>query len=225
MRGLFLIIMILGALAVGMYLSPPQVSLPSLPDVQITQEDVKQIIISKLHREQPAAFLVSGYLDVSADITQENTKYLFPEYFDKSISLGTTRSKVRLPGRVSYGVDLTKINDASITFEPNNVVVITMSALEVGAVEPDLANMQVQTDVGWARLHSWSGQAVEQKAMTIAKDALEAEAVSHLQTSTQPAYNTETALSRLLIPALEAAGVSNPVIRFRKGVPVYVPRG
>ncbi|MFK7844773.1 MAG: DUF4230 domain-containing protein [Rhodothermales bacterium] len=217
--------MILGALAVGMYLSPPQVSMPSLPDVQITQEDVKQIIISKLHREQAAAFLVSGYLDVSADITQENTKYLFPEYFDKSISLGTTRSKVRLPGRVSYGVDLAKIDAASISFEPNNVVVITMSELEVDSVEPDLANMQVQTDVGWARLHSWSGQAVEQKAMTVAKDALEAEAVSHLRTSMQPAYNTEAALSRLLVPALEAAGVGNPTIRFRKGLPLYGPTG
>ncbi len=224
MRGLFLIALLVAALAIGVYLSPPQVSLP-LPEVQITQEDVKQLIISKLHREQPASFLVSGHLDVSADITQENTKYLFPDYFDKSISLGTTKSTVRLPGRVSYGIDLTKIEDVSITFEPDNVVVITLAELEVEAVEPDLENMQIQTDVGWARLHAWSGKAVERKALIVAKNALEAEAIGHLRTSPQPAINTEAALSRLLVPVLTSAGVSNPVIRFRTGSIRYAPQG
>lgn len=225
MRGIFLILLLLAGVAVGIYLSPPQISAPSLPDVQITQEDVKEIIISELRRELPASFLVAGYLDINATITQQNTKYLFPEYFDKSISLGTTKSTVRLPGRVSYGVDLLKIDGSSISFEPGNVVVITASELEVEAVDPDLENMEVQTEVGWARLHSWSGQAVEHKAMVVAKDALRAEAEGHLETSPQPLRNTEAALSRLLVPALKAAGVSDPVIRFRKGVPIYTPQG
>ncbi len=216
--------MLLAAVAVGVYLSPPQVSVP-LPDVQFTQADVKEIIISKLHREHPAAFLVSGYLDVSAEITQENTKYLFPDYFDKSISLGTTKSTIRLPGRVSYGVDLLKIGDSSITFEPNNVVVITVQELEVEAVDADLARMEVQTEVGWARLHSRSGQATEKRAMVIAKEALEAEAISHLETSPQPVFNTESALSRILVPALESAGITDPKIRFRRGIVLDSPTG
>ncbi len=222
MRGFSLIIMLLAVLGIVLYLSPPQLS---LPEIQITQEEVKQLIITELHNEQPASFLVSGYLDITANITQENTKYLFPGYFDKSISLGTTKSNVRLPGRVSYGIDLLKITDSSISFEPNNVVVISFSKIEVESVEPDLANMEIQTEVGWARLHSYSGKTVERKALVIAKDALEAEAVEHIATSPQPAYNTEAALSRLLVPVLKAAGVSNPTIRFRKSVSIQPGTG
>ena len=224
MRGLVLIVLVLVAFGIGIYITSPQISVP-LPDVQITQEDVTQIIISKLHNEQPASFLVTGHLDVTADITQANTKYLFPEYFDKNISLGTTKSTVRLAGRVSYGIDLTKIQEASISFEPGNVVVITQDEIEVESVEPDMENMQIQTEVGWARLHAWSGQEVEREALIIAKDALEAEAVGHLRTSLQPAKNTEAALSHLLVPVLTAAGVSNPIIHFRKGITLDAPTG
>ncbi len=220
MRGSFLILLLLIALGVGLYLAPPKVSLP-LPEVQVTQTEVRQLIMSKLLREQPASFLVTGYLDIAADITEENTKYLFPEYFDQSFSLGTTKSVVRLNGRVSYGIDLLKLGAESITFEPNNVVVITVRELEIESVNPDLENMQIQTEVGWARLHSHSGQAVERKALIEAKNALEAEAVEHLRTSPNPVQNTEAALSRLLVPVLEAAGVSNPTIRFRRGIPIY----
>ncbi len=224
MRGFFLILLLLIALGIGLYLAPPKLSLP-IPEVEVTQTEVRQLIMSRLLREQPASFLVTGYLDIAADITEENTKYLFPEYFDQSISLGTTKSVVRLNGRVSYGIDLLKLGDESITFEPNNVVVITVRDLEVEAVDPDLENMQIQTEVGWARLHSRSGQAVEKKALAEAKNALEAEAVAHLQTSPQPLQNTEAALSRLLVPVLEAAGISNPTIRFRRGIPIYTQPG
>lgn len=220
MRGFFLIVLLIAAVGVALYLSPPQVP---IPDVQFTQEDVKQMIVTELHRELPAAFLVSGHLEITADITQENTKYLFPDYFDKSISLGTTKSTVRLPGRVSYGVDLMKIDATSIMFEPNNVVVINVDAIEVESVDPDLANMQVQTEVGWARMHARSGHAVERKAVVIAKDALEAEALSHLQTSPQPTYNTEAALSRIVVPVLDAAGFPNATIRIQRGVPIRLP--
>lgn len=224
MRGFTLILLLLIALGVGLYLAPPKVSVP-LPDVQVTQAEVKQLIISRLLREQPASFLVTGHLDIAADITEQNTKYLFPEYLDKSFSLGTTRSVVRLTGRVSYGIDLLKLGDDAISFEPNNVVVITANELEVEAVDPDLQNMQIKTEVGWARLHSRSGQAVEKKAIVEARNALEAEALAHLATSPQPVANTEAALARLLVPALEAAGVSNPTIRFRRGIPLYTPPG
>ncbi len=211
-RVLFVLLLLAVGAGVGMWLMQARFT---LPEVQVTQQQVQQLVITRLIDEQPTSFLVTGYLDVTADITQENTKYLFPDYFDEELSLGTTRSTVRLPGRISYGVDLTKLSPDSIVLEQDSMVVITLGAVEMQSVEPDLENMQIRTEVGWARLSARSGRTVEREAIMFAQKALRNQASEHLQTSGQPVLNTQQALEQLLSPVLQAAGISNPVVRFR----------
>ena len=75
--------------------------------------------------------------------------------------------------------------------------------------------MQVQTEVGWARLSAWSGRAVERKAIAYAQKALRTEAEKHLESSARPLINAEAAMSQLLTPVLQAAGIANPVVKLR----------
>ena len=188
--------------------------------------NVRQVVHTVLEREAAKSFFVTGSLDVSAHITEANTKYFMPEYFDQNISLGTTRSTVRLPGRISYGVDLSQVGPDAIEVTPSNALIIALPEVTIHAVEPHLDQMQISTEVGWARLHSHSGQHVEQRALRFAQEALRKNGQQHLATSPQPMKNTEEALRRLLYPVLSSAGVSNPEIIFRTGpVTVLPPRG
>ena len=208
----FVVLVLALGLAAGMWLMRPQID---LPQVNITQHDVRQAVVTRLIDEQQASFLIAGYLEIAAEITEENTKYLFPDYFEDMLSLGTTRSTVRLPGRATYGIDLSRIYPASITLEADSTIVVSIVGLEINSVEPELANMQVRTEVGWARLSARSGRTVERKAIVFAQEALRKEAEEHLATSPQPLINAELAMNQLLKPVLTAAGVKNPVVKLR----------
>lgn len=182
---------------------------------RLTEHDVQQAVVTTLRREVPAAFLVAGKLEISADFTQEDTKYLLPEYFDETVSLGTTRSTVRLPGVATYGVDLHAFDSTFVALAADSTVIITIPGIEVQSVEPDLGGMMVQTEVGWARLSARSGRTVERQAIAAAHDALRSEANAHLLRSVQPLLNTEAAIERLLAPVLMTAGLSRPRIVVR----------
>jgi Protein of unknown function (DUF4230) len=182
---------------------------------RFTETDVQHAVITTLQRESPAAFLVTGQLEITADITEANTKYFLPEYFDKTISLGTTMSMVRLPGVATYGIDIASLSADAVAWTPDSVVVITIAGVQVNAVEPLLDEMMVHTEVGWARLSARSGRTVERQAIVAAQNALREEANAHLDRSTQPLQNTETALQALLAPVLQAVGITTPRVRVR----------
>ena len=209
--GFIALVLALG-LITGMWLMRPKIDLPR---VNMTQHDVRQAVITRLIDEQQASFLIAGYLEIAAEITEENTKYLFPEYFEDMLSLGTTRSTVRLPGRATYGIDLSRIYPSSVILEADSTIVISVVGLEINSVEPELSNMQVRTEVGWARLSARSGRTVERKAIIFAQEALRKEAEEHLATSPQPLVNAEQAMNQLLKPVLLAAGMNNPVVKVR----------
>ncbi len=203
-------LLVIGA-AAAVWFMRDEVSL--LP--RFTESDVQVAVVTTLQRESPAAFLVTGRLDITADITQANTRYLLPEYFDKSISLGTTRSMVRLPGVATYGVDLRGLSVEAVEWTADSVVVITIAGVTVESVEPHLDDMMVQTEVGWARMSARSGRTVERQAIIAAQNALRAEANAHLGRSAQPLLNTEAALQALLTPVLQAVGITTPRVRVR----------
>ena len=188
---------------------------PSIPKINLTEHDVRQVILTELKADEQTPFLVSGTLHLVADITEENTKYLLPELFEDNFSLGTTWSNVRLPGKVSYGVDLNQLNLERIQVMADSQIVITLDQIEIQSVEAFLDEMEVHTEVGWARLHSRSGRSIERKALVEAQNALRGQAVTYLQTNTQPLRNTEMALSQILSPVLQSVGIRNPIIRCR----------
>ena len=191
------------------YFAPPS----PLKNFKITEDVVKRTVITELQNETSAAFLVTGVLELTANITEENTKYFFPEYFDNRFSLGTTRSNVRLPGRVTYGVNFQHLDASQISFVSDSLIIIRLSDLEIQSVEADLEAMQIMTEVGWARLQSRSGRAVERRAMIEANNALRTQAHHYIQTNPQPLMNTEQALSNILRPVLLALGIQNPVVK------------
>lgn len=181
----------------------------------LTDEEVRQVVVATIQREVPASFFVTGTLDIPATVTVENTKYLLPDFF--RFNLGTTRATVRVPGRVSYGFDVGALRPEAIQMGEDGLIEVTLPELSVFSVEPDLERMEVETEVGWARLHASSGQRVEQKAIGLVRRALRQQGEQHLARSTQPRVHTAEALEKLLTPMLEAAGLPDPRFRFQIG--------
>ena len=179
---------------------------------QWSAEEVRRTVISTIQSEAPESFLVTGTLNLSATATITDTKYLLPDIL--RLNLGTTEAVVRLPGRVSYGFDVMQLEEEDIEVRDDGTVVVRLPDLAVHAVEPDLARMEVQTTVGWARLYRSSGRHAEREAVTAAADALRRQGERHLADALQPRVNTATALEKLLIPVLQAAGIADPVVRF-----------
>jgi hypothetical protein len=187
-------------------------------------EDVRSVVVSTIQREAPASFYVTGYLDITATTTVENTRYLLPDLF--RLNLGTSRATVRVPGRVSYGFDIRQLRPEDIHLSEKGLVEVTLPELSIYAVEANLEQMEVQTDVGWARTHGGSGQQVEQRAIQLVQQALRKQAEQHLSSSTQPQVNTAQGLELMLGPPLQAAGVPDPQFRFRIGSRlIMVPEG
>ncbi|HET6569789.1 MAG TPA: DUF4230 domain-containing protein [Rhodothermales bacterium] len=181
----------------------------------IMEEEVRSLVVSTIQREAPASFFVTGYLDISATTTVENTKYFLPDLL--RFNLGTTTATVRLPGRVSYGFDVRQLRRRDIKIAEEGVVEITLPQLSIYSVEPDLERMEVKTDVGWARTHEGSGQKVEQQALQHTQQVLRRQAEQHLKTSAQPRIHTARAIETMLRPVLGAAGMHDPQFRFRIG--------
>src|SRR5690606_19831888 len=131
-----------------------------------------------------------------------------------NLGLGTARAEVRVPGRVAYGFDVRRLRPSDIRFTEEGVVEVTMPALEVFSVEPELERAEVRTDVGWARLHRSSGQRMEQVTLREIRPAMRASAERYLEQSESPRLNTAEALVHLLTPPLRAAGLPSPRFRF-----------
>ncbi|MEN8376123.1 MAG: DUF4230 domain-containing protein [Gemmatimonadota bacterium] len=175
-----------------------------------TSEEIRGAVYAAIQRESAETFLVTGFVDLTATTTVRNTKRLLPGII--GLNLGTTSATVRMPGRVSYGVDLAGFRLEHIRIGPDTSVTVTVSPPAVWAIEPVLEDMEVETDVGWARLYSRSGRQVEQEAIRLMETALRAQGEAHLRDSDQPRRNTARAVQGILGPTLAAAGVHAPRI-------------
>lgn len=180
----------------------------------VSQEQVRRAVVTTLQEEAPASFLVTGTLHTSATATVRNEKIFLPDMLD--MSLGTTKSTVRLSGTASYGFDVQTLRPEDIQLQEDGIVEVRLPDLAVHAVDPDLSKMEVQTDRGWARLQSSQGR-IERDAMRVAEQALRDQAEAHLEQSAQPRVNTARALKKMLTPALQSAGVEEPRFRIRMG--------
>ncbi len=198
-------LLVLAGVALAVWLLQPR----------LTETEVRQVVVSTIQQEAPASFFVTGTLDITATATVENTRYLFPDLL--RFDLGTTRATVRMPGRIAYGFDVTALRPEDIRLGEDGVVEVTLPGLHVFSAEPNLAAMEVETDVGWARTYAGSGQRATQQALRVAHEALRRQGEAHLETTTQPRLNTAEALRKLLTPVLQAAGLADPQFRFQVG--------
>ena len=186
---------------------------------RISGEDVRTALFTAIEREAPEAFLVTGRLELTATTRVENSRVLLPGLL--GLDLGTNRSTVRVPGRVSYGFSADSLLPSMIRMLEDGTVEVEIPPLTVYSVEPDLGALEVETERGWARLRSGT-DTVERRALTIVQSAMRRQALSHLRTSYQPRVNTAKALERILTPVLKGLGMEDPRLRFLLGQHVVV---
>ncbi len=201
--------LILVGVAVGLWLRLPS----------FTQEEVREVIITTLQEEHPAAFYVTGTLEIAATVHEAHTRSLWlPSLFlPFSFDLGTTEVTLRVPGRVAYGFDISALQPENIQLTEDGVIDLTLPELSVFSVEPDLSRADIKTTVGWARLHARSGQAQEKKALQQVQGALRNQAQTHLRQAMQPQVNTAEAMHKLLMPVLKGLGMEAPRFRVHLG--------
>ena len=105
---------------------------------------------------------------------------------------------------------------------PDGVVEVIVPVPQIYTVSPDLGAMEIETTVGWTRLADDSRETVQARALALVQQNMQEQAAAHLRTSDQPEINTAAALYRVLRPVLIAAGMKDPVFRFRIGSEIVV---
>lgn len=182
---------------------------------RLSHTDIRDTVYSTIQRESPASFLITGALEVTATTRVANTRTLFPGIV--GIDLGTTSATVRVPGRVSYGFDVRELTPAMIRVLEDDTIEVTVPEPVIYSVEPNLEQMEVETQRGWLRLSQRTTDEVRGRAIQLVQQSLRAQGEAHLRGSSQPRINTADALYEMLRPVLIAAGMENPSIRFRIG--------
>ncbi|MEM8559532.1 MAG: DUF4230 domain-containing protein [Bacteroidota bacterium] len=180
----------------------------------LTTSEAQTIVVDTLLRDRPESFLVTGTLEFSTDLEQRSRKVLLPGVLD--LDLGTTVVRVRAPARAAYGFDA-RTFDAGAIVVRGDTLVLPRPPLEVFAVEPDLAAMEMETETGWARMQGRSGNTQERVALRQLLPAMRDRAERYLLDAEPPRANTAAAVERMLQPVFEAAGWT-PVIVFADGV-------
>lgn len=180
----------------------------------LSQTEIRDAIYSTIQRESSASFLITGTLEITTTTRVENTRTLLPSIV--GLDLGTTSATVRVPGRVSYGIDVRQLTPEMITVAGDTIEVIVPDPV-VYSVEPNLSQMEVETRRGWMRPGQATTEEVRTRAIELVQGTMRAQGVRHLQGSSQPRINTADALYEMLRPALVAAGVDDPQIRFQIG--------
>lgn len=178
----------------------------------LTEEDVRHAMFATIQRESPAAFLVTGQLELTVTTRVENSKILLPGLI--GLDLGTTRATVRVPGRVSYGFEVDSLRPEMVRMLEDGVIEVWIPPLAVYSVEADLGRLEVETERGWARAASRRDQ-VERDALLIVEGTMRRQALAHLRSSYQPRINAAEAMRRLLTPTLRGLGMEAPEFRFR----------
>lgn len=181
---------------------------------QVTRVDVRDVVYSTIQRETPEAFLITGALEVTATTRVENTRTLLPGVL--GIDLGTTSATVRVPGRISYGFDARQLTPEMINVMGDTIEVVVPEPV-LYSVEPNLEQMEVETRRGWLRLSRSTVDQVRGRAIELVQQTMRAQGAAHLEGSVQPRINTADALYQMLRPVLIAAGIEDPLIRFRIG--------
>jgi hypothetical protein len=207
-RSLVLLIVAAVALVAGALLLIPRLKAPRL-----TERVTAEAIHAAIQREADTTFIVTGYLEVVATVRSQDTRVLLPDFLN--LPLGTTRATVRVPGRVSYGFDISQLTPRMIRVS-GDTVVVEVPPVTIYSTEPDLSRLEVETTTGWAR-RPVTAQEAERRAVQLLSSGLEQQGEAHLARSAQPRVNTARALRRMLEPVVTGLGMERPHVRVNLG--------
>lgn len=185
---------------------------PSRP--RVSEDTVRTVVRTAILSETPDQFLVVGTLGMKTESEAGITTRLLPGILD--LEVGQTTVTVRVPGRVSYGLDLRSLRPRDIRYTPEGVVLVTLPRLTVFSVEPDLENAEVQVDADrWQQLRSRPPErAALDAALDRVRPALRARAEAYVADNEQPRRNAARAVERMIATPLAAAGVRDARFRF-----------
>lgn len=206
-------ILLLGAAGLALWNARPRLS----------ETEIRDIVYSTIQSEAPASFLVTGYIDVTTVTRVANSRTLLPGII--GLDLGTTTATVRVPGRISYGFDVRSIEPSMIRVIAGDTIEVDVPAPSLYSVEPNLAQFEIETQRGWARLSEGTSEGVRGRAIELVQQTMREQGNRHLNGSQQPRINTADALYDMLRPVLVAAGIEDPQIRFRVGRSITIEPG
>lgn len=175
----------------------------------LTKHQVENLAFTTIVQEADTTFFVTGYYDLDTTVRVKDDKTMW------GISLGTTEVNLRVPGRVSYGFNIGQLKREDIQVLQGDTVLVLVPPMSIYSVEPYLEKMDMQTEVGWARLYAYSGQALEHQAMKRVPSQMRGVAENRLKTSKNTYKNTEKAIRRIVTPMLQSVGMTNPVVVVR----------
>jgi hypothetical protein len=187
--------------------------IPRLQAPRVTERVTAEAIHAAIQREADTTFVVTGYLEVVATVRSQDTRVLLPDFLN--LPLGTTRATVRVPGRVSYGFDISQLTVEMIRVD-GDTVEVEVPPVTIYSTEPDLSRLEVETTTGWAR-RPVTAQEAERRAVQLLSSGLQQQGEAHLARSAQPRVNTARALRRMLDPVLTGLGMERPHVRVNLG--------
>ena len=182
--------------------------------VRAFERRVEQAVVTTLQRETPQQFLVTGRLDVVSTVTVTSTRIFLPDIL--GLQLGRAEARVRVPGRVLYGFDVSSLTEDDVQILEDGLVEVQIPPVRIYAIDPDLAELEIESSSGWFQPEGGEARVTEE-ALGRLREGLERQGQAHLRDSVQPQVNTERAVRALLEPALRAAGVADPRIRVMSG--------
>jgi hypothetical protein len=120
---------------------------------------VQQQFSDRLVRMAPDAAIQAGYVQTMHE--QRWGSDAFVNILGLTLPRGHTEAIVRAPIRVYYGVRPKALHVLSFK---HGVLRLAVDRVEVLNVSTDLSGLQIQTDVGWARLDAISGKQARKSA-------------------------------------------------------------
>lgn len=106
-----------------------------------------------------AAAIQAGYVQTMHEQRWSDTAFV--NVLHVSLPRGRTEARLRAPIMVYYGV---RPQNLHVTGFDQGLLRIAVDRVEVLSVDTDLAHMEMETRVGWARLDSLSGETVRSAA-------------------------------------------------------------
>ncbi len=141
--------------SIGFHNTVNKIFRPNVYNVEITLNT-----IGKLQQESKIVVLTA---ELTVDVERSSTKRFMWDYYD----LGTTTVRMKVPGnKVQYYIPADSLDENSITWdhERQELVLNLPDPIldeDIVEVQSDPRLIQVQKDIGWARLDAYSGKAME----------------------------------------------------------------
>ena len=141
--------------SIGFHDTVNKVFRPNIYNIEITMNT-----IGKLQQESKIVVMTA---ELTVDVERSSTKRFMWDYYD----LGTTTVRMKVPGnKVQYYIPTDSLNENSIVWDTDKQeLVLNLPDVildeDIVEVQSDPKLIQVQKDIGWARLDAYSGKAME----------------------------------------------------------------